>query len=70
MTSIEDALGPLTRDPVCGRELTRTQALLTADYDGYGYLFCSERCRMLFSLRPEMFAVGGTRAIVERELQA
>jgi YHS domain-containing protein len=40
------------RDPVCGRELTKEQALLSAELKGRTYLFCSERCRMLFSIRP------------------
>jgi YHS domain-containing protein len=44
-------------DPVCGRSLTEVQALLRSDYEGRTYLFCSERCRMLFSLRPGDFAV-------------
>ena len=43
------------RDPVCGRELTADQALLTAELRGHTYLFCSERCRMLFSIRPGWF---------------
>jgi YHS domain-containing protein len=42
-------------DPVCGRELTEEQSLLSAEVDGDRYLFCSERCRMLFSLRPGWF---------------
>ena len=42
-------------DPVCGRELTEEQSLLSAEVNGDRYLFCSERCRMLFSIRPEWF---------------
>jgi len=42
-------------DPVCGRELTEEQALLSAEVNGERYLFCSERCRLLFSLRPQWF---------------
>jgi YHS domain-containing protein len=42
-------------DPVCGRELTEEQALLSAEVEGDRYLFCSERCRLLFSLRAEWF---------------
>ena len=42
-------------DPVCGRELTEEQALLSAEVDGDRYVFCSERCRMLFSIRPGWF---------------
>ncbi len=46
----------LQRDPVCGRELTADQALLRSELKGRTYLFCSERCRMLFSIRPAWFA--------------
>jgi len=42
-------------DPVCGRELTEEQALFRAEVGGDVYLFCSERCRMLFSIRPGWF---------------
>ena len=45
----------LACDPVCGRELTEEQSLLSAEVNGDTYLFCSERCRMLFSIRPGWF---------------
>jgi YHS domain-containing protein len=45
----------LACDPVCGRELTEEQSLLSAAVNGDTYLFCSERCRMLFSIRPGWF---------------
>ena len=48
------AHGP-ERDPVCGRELTREQALLSAEVKDRTYFFCSERCRMMFSIRPAWF---------------
>ena len=41
-------------------------ACLRAEHHGTTYIFCSERCRALFDLRPELFAVGGLRVIVER----
>lgn len=53
MTS--EATHQTERDPVCGRELTKEQALLRTEVDGKTYLFCSERCRMLFSIRPGWF---------------
>jgi YHS domain-containing protein len=55
MRTTEAFPGRLERDPVCGRELTREQALLSAEMKGQTYLFCSERCRMLFSIRPAWF---------------
>jgi YHS domain-containing protein len=42
-------------DPVCGRELTEEQALLSAEVNGDRYLFCSERCCVLFTILPEWF---------------
>jgi YHS domain-containing protein len=52
----------MERDPVCGRELTREQALLSAEVKGRSYLFCSERCRMLFSIRPAWFVESAAEA--------
>jgi YHS domain-containing protein len=43
------------RDLVCGRQLTADQAPLTTELKGCTYLFCSERCRKLFSIRPAWF---------------
>ena len=54
-------LDPCTSDPVCGRHMTETQALLRAEYEGTTYLFCSERCRMLFALHPDECALGEGR---------
>ena len=42
-------------DPVCGRELSEEQALLSTEVSGDRYLFCSELCRLLFSIRPGWF---------------
>ncbi len=42
----------LVCDPVCGRELAEEQSPLSVEVQGDRYLFCSERCRMLFSIRP------------------
>jgi YHS domain-containing protein len=54
-------------DPVCGRELTREQALFSSELKGHTYLFCSERCRMLFSIRPAWFV---ERTIESERLKA
>jgi len=43
------------RDPVCGRQLTAAQAPLTSELKGRTYLFCSERCLLMFSIRPAWF---------------
>jgi P-type Cu+ transporter len=55
MQAADDSSCHLERDPVCGRELPREQALLSTEMKGRTYLFCSERCRMLFSIRPAWF---------------
>jgi Cu+-exporting ATPase len=65
MRQAEQTVNPLTRDPVCGRHIGEAQALLRAEHKGRTYLFCSERCRMLFALRPDSFAVGEARPEVE-----
>ena len=57
IVSKREILDPELRDPVCGRHINETSALLRDEYEGRTYLFCSERCRMLFSLRPEAYAV-------------
>ena len=57
MQSTEKILDPLTRDPVRGRHVTEAPSLLTAGHEGRMHLFCSERCRMLFALRPDSFAL-------------
>ena len=50
------------RDPVCGRELPDGQAPLRADMRGRTSVFCSERCRTLFLIRPGWFVGRGTTA--------
>jgi YHS domain-containing protein len=57
IVSTQEILNPQQRDPVCGRHITAASALLRDEYEGRTYLFCSERCRMLFSLRPESYAI-------------
>ena len=52
---------------MCGRELTSEQALLRTELDGRRYLFCSERCRMLFSIRPGWFLERAEPAVVRWE---
>jgi len=61
MQLIGETVRPLTRDPLCGRQITKAQALLSAEHEGGTYLFRSERCGMLFALRPDSFAVDGAQ---------
>jgi YHS domain-containing protein len=67
MHATKETIGPLTRDPMCGRQIARAQALLSAEHHGRTHLFCSERCRMLFALRPDSFAVDGVQPAAEEE---
>ncbi len=66
MNAIDETIGPLARDPVCGRELAVRQATVSVDYEGLTYLFCSENCRRLFELRPNLFVSGGLRIVIEK----
>ena len=65
MQLIEGTFRLLTQDPVCGRHITEAQALLRAEHHGRTYLFCSERCRMLFALRPDSYAVDEAQLAAE-----
>jgi YHS domain-containing protein len=62
MPLTDSIFDPQLADPVCGRTMTEAQALLRAEREGRTYLFCSERCRMLFSLRPDAYAVNKAAA--------
>jgi YHS domain-containing protein len=68
MQSTHESPRIVTHDPVCGRPITEAQALLTAEHAGRRYLFCSERCRMLFALRPGEYAVGDARPEADEAL--
>jgi len=65
MQSTEKVLDPLMKDPMCGRHITEAQALLRAEHRGRTYLFCSERCRMLFALHRDSFALAEVPAEAE-----
>lgn len=43
------------RDPVCGKELDREEAVSTARIGDQEFLFCSERCRATFDADPARF---------------
>ena len=58
MDRVDEEPPQLTKDPVCGREIAAGQALLLSEHGGALYPFCSEHCRMLFSLDPERYTQG------------
>jgi YHS domain-containing protein len=55
MPTTDETLEVIPCDPVCGRQLTEAQALLTTDHGSRRYLFCSERCRMMFALHADSY---------------
>ena len=42
-------------DPVCGMAIDAASAATSAEFDGRTYLFCSERCRARFLMRPDRY---------------
>ncbi|HVC35008.1 MAG TPA: YHS domain-containing protein [Chloroflexota bacterium] len=43
-------------DPVCGMELSPSQAMRTVDHGGRTYSFCSEQCAEKFQADPDRYA--------------
>jgi len=43
------------KDPVCGMRVDEWTALITRDYEGQRYVFCSSRCRERFDAEPARF---------------
>ncbi len=46
----------MSRDPVCGMEVTPEQAADYNEYKGTTYYFCSIACAEEFELNPERYA--------------
>lgn len=45
----------MTRDPVCGMQVTENHAAGTIEYKGNTYYFCSPRCKETFEHNPEKY---------------
>ena len=43
-------------DPVCGMEVDTSTSLLSFDYDGETYWFCSDECIVKFDAEPAPFS--------------
>jgi len=43
------------RDPVCGMRVDEWTALITREYAGQKYVFCSQRCRERFDAEPQRY---------------
>lgn len=44
------------KDPVCGMEIERDQAVATYEYKGKTYYFCALGCKQEFERAPEKYA--------------
>ncbi|WP_276274189.1 YHS domain-containing protein [Haloarcula litorea] len=42
-------------DPVCGMELSFSDAVATVQHDGTVYYFCSDECRQRFEEQPSVY---------------
>jgi YHS domain-containing protein len=42
-------------DPVCGKNLDPSKVVLTSDYEGMRYYFCSEECKHRFDYNPRAY---------------
>ena len=45
----------MAKDPVCGMEVSETEAAGKSDYKGATYYFCSPGCKKEFDRTPEKF---------------
>jgi Cu+-exporting ATPase len=46
----------MKKDPVCGMDVSETDAAGSVEYEGVTYYFCSEACRRRFVASPAEFA--------------
>ena len=46
----------MSKDPVCGMQLSEASAPAQAEYKGKTYYFCSPACRATFEKNPEKYA--------------
>ncbi len=52
-------------DPVCGKEITETEAAGRSDYQGKMYYFCSQDCKLEFDDDPDQYVGWGGESRVE-----
>ncbi len=45
----------MAKDPICGMEVTETQAASSLEYKGRKFLFCAPACYETFKKDPEKF---------------
>lgn len=46
----------MTKDPVCGMQVSENQAAGTSTFKGRSYYFCSPACKATFDKNPEKYA--------------
>jgi Cu+-exporting ATPase len=53
-----DAAAVIVKDPVCGMEIEKANAVAAADYNDETFYFCSASCRERFLSAPQRFVSG------------
>lgn len=51
-------MGEKVKDPVCGMEIERDEAVGTYEYKGKTYYFCAPGCKREFEKEPEKYLKG------------
>ena len=46
----------MSKDPVCGMQLSEASAPAKSEYKGKTYYFCSPACKTVFDKNPEKYA--------------
>ncbi len=66
---ISDATNTAT-DPVCGMQVALDAGKPTAQYQGQGFHFCSDKCHGKFELDPYFYASGNSKQVKAAENQS
>jgi YHS domain-containing protein len=45
----------MIKDPVCGMTINQQANVITAQYQGKTYYFCSQMCKMMFEREPAKY---------------
>lgn len=45
----------MTKDPVCGMQVTEASAVAKSEYQGKTFYFCSQACKAAFDRNPEKY---------------
>lgn len=48
----------MARDPICGMEVSESQAAANLEYKGQRFYFCGPSCYDAFAKNPDMYASG------------